>query len=179
MVNAQRSEVLNQNASITFQLQYRFGNMGYVLLETNPRYDHATSQRPGFTTRSTWDFNHGASLNLTPIKDLTLTSNFNVYQRRGYDDATMNDNNFIWNASLSYAFDFRRSSYRSNVEGETGGTGARPWSVTLEGFDLLHQLSNTRRVLNSQSITETWTNSLPSYVMLHLTYRWNKQPKRK
>lgn len=48
----------------------------------------------------------------------------------------------------------------------------------------------TREDVNSVSVTNTWTKSLPSYVMHHLTYCWrsarrdacsrkNKQPKKK
>ena len=51
--------------------------------------------------------------------------------------------------------------------------------VTLEGHDLLHQLSNTTYEVNAQGGTETWYSSLPHYVMLHLVYHWNKNPKKK
>ena len=49
----------------------------------------------------------------------------------------------------------------------------------MKAHDLLQQLSNTRRVLNAQGITETWYNTIPSYVMLSLTYRFAKLPKKK
>ena len=173
LVNAQLSEVHNQGLSLHTSLSYKPSKKVSIELWATPKFQHATSDRPGFIERNTWDLSYGPHLSYRPTRDLTLSTNLSVHSRRGYDDATMNDDEFIWNANVSYAFDFRHSSYKEK------GKGPRPWSLRLEGFDLLHQLSNTRRVLNSQGITETWTNSLPSYVMLHLTYRWTKQPKRK
>ena len=50
--------------------------------------------------------------------------------------------------------------------------------LSLEGHDLLHQLSSTQYSVNAQGRTETWYRSLPHYVMLHLVYHWNKNPKK-
>lgn len=33
-------------------------------------------------------------------------------------------------------------------------------------------------VVGTQGQSETWHHSLPHYVMLHLVYHWNKNPKR-
>ena len=52
-------------------------------------------------------------------------------------------------------------------------------TLALDGFDILGNLSNISQVLNSQGRTETYRNSLPRYVMLHLTYNWQKVPKKK
>lgn len=172
-VNSQRSEVRNQDISLNARLSYKLGQKLSLELSAFPRFQHATSDRPDFIERSTWNINYGPWINYKPICDLALSTNLRIYSRRGYDDVTMNTNEFVWNASLNYDFDFRRSSYKGK------GKGLRPWSLKLEGFDLLHQLSNTRHVLNSQGIIETWTNALPSYIMLHISYRWNKQPKKK
>lgn len=51
-------------------------------------------------------------------------------------------------------------------------------TLSLDGFDILGQLSNITHTLNSQGLTETWHNSLPRYVMAHLTWRFNKEPKK-
>lgn len=175
LVNAQLSEVHNQSLTFHTNLSYKPCKKVSIELSATPNFQHATSDRPGFTERNTWDLSYGPWFSYRPMRDLSLATSLRIHSRRGYDDASMNDDEFVWNANATYAFDFRRSAYRSFPNGEGGGRGrkgARPWSLRLEGFDLLHQLSNTRRVLNAQGITETWTNSLPSYVMLHLTYRW-------
>ena len=49
----------------------------------------------------------------------------------------------------------------------------------LEAFDLLHNLSATQYEVNAQGRTETWYRSLPHYVMLHLVYNWNWNPKKR
>ena len=43
----------------------------------------------------------------------------------------------------------------------------------------LAQVSNTQYTVNAQGRTETRYRSLPHYVMLHLVYHWNKNPKKK
>ena len=51
--------------------------------------------------------------------------------------------------------------------------------VLFDGFDILGQLSNVTRILNAQGRTETYTNVMPRYALLHIVYRLNKQPKKK
>ena len=51
--------------------------------------------------------------------------------------------------------------------------------VKLTGYDLLHQLTNTRYEMNAQGRTEVWYNSLPRYVLLSLVWKFNASTKRK
>ena len=41
------------------------------------------------------------------------------------------------------------------------------------------EYSNTQYSVNAQGRTETWYRSLPHYVMAHLVYHRNKNPKKK
>jgi hypothetical protein len=50
--------------------------------------------------------------------------------------------------------------------------------LTLEGHDLLHQLSNTTYEVNAQGRTETWYRVIPNYVMLRVAWQFNKNPKK-
>ena len=43
----------------------------------------------------------------------------------------------------------------------------------------LAQVSNTQYTVNAQGRIVTRYRSLPHYVMLHLVYHWNKNPKKK
>ena len=43
---------------------------------------------------------------------------------------------------------------------------------------ILGQLSNVTRTMNAQGRTETYTNVMPRYGLLHVVYRFNKQPKK-
>ena len=85
-----------------------------------------------------------------------------VYCRRGYNDASMNTTNWVWNASLSKAFGKREQ-----------------WVIKANGFDLLHQISTVRRTVNAQGRTETWYNTIPSYATLHIVYRLDIKSKKK
>ena len=49
----------------------------------------------------------------------------------------------------------------------------------LEGFDLLHQLSSTYLSINGQGRTETIRNTPPRHDKQHLTYNWQKVPKKR
>ena len=49
----------------------------------------------------------------------------------------------------------------------------------LDGFDMLHQLSNVNYAINASGRTVTYTNALPRYIMLSLQYRLNIQPKKR
>jgi len=42
----------------------------------------------------------------------------------------------------------------------------------VDGFDILGQLSNVTRTMNAQGITETYSNVIPRYLVLHATYRF-------
>ena len=84
-----------------------------------------------------------------------------MYVSRGYGSKELNKDDFVLNASVSQPF-FK------------GKLIAR-----LEAFDLLHELSSTQYVVNAQGRTETWNRFLPRYVMLHLTYHWNRNPKKR
>lgn len=184
VVNSQISVVDNNGLSENVQFSYRFGTFGTAALHANVLWQTAHSAREGFIPRSSFDLNYGSDLNFKLPHDLQFSTDFSVLQRTGYDDPSMNDVNLVWNAALTWDFDFRRASYYA-LEWEEGfshrvaGTGARPWSLRITAHDLLHQLTGIRRVVNAQGITETWVNSVPSYVMVHLLYRWNKQPKKR
>ena len=109
---------------------------------------------------------HGQTITLVgQVQDVflntTLSADGNMYSRRGYGSAELNTDDFVLNASISQPF-FK------------GKLIAR-----IEAFDLLHQLSNTQYTVNAQGRTETWYRSLPHYVMAHLVYHWNKNPKKK
>jgi len=49
----------------------------------------------------------------------------------------------------------------------------------LDGFDILGQLDNVTRNVNAQGRTETYTNVMPRYALLHVTYRFNRLPKKR
>ncbi|MDO4211792.1 MAG: outer membrane beta-barrel protein [Bacteroidales bacterium] len=175
LISGQRSVVLNHGVTEAPSLTFTKGKYT-AKADANIRWLYATSDRANYTTRSTFDLNYGFEFNARDVLwGLSFSTDLNLYQRRGYDDASMNDNSLIWNAQLSRSFGFRHKRSSPSSEGRGGG----PWTLMLKGHDLLHQLSQVRRTLNAQGLTETWVNGVPSYVMLHLIYRFNWQPKKR
>ena len=132
------------------------------------RWRHSEGKMYDFKTLNAIDFQYGISARYTTPRlwkssgeGLTLSADGNMYSRRGYGSSELNTDDFVLNASISQPF-FK------------GKLIAR-----IEAFDLLHQLSNTQYTVNAQGRTETWYRSLPHYVMAHLVYHWNKNPKKK
>lgn len=92
---------------------------------------------------------------------MQLSTDITMYTRRGYADANMNTSELVWNARLT----------KSAMKGKL--------LFTLDGFDILGNLSTINYSVNGQGRTEVWTNSIPRYVMLKVSYKLHKQPKRK
>lgn len=120
------------------------------------------SEQHTFDKFSYTDFNYGLSFYSPLVWGIDFDTDLMVYCRRGYNDASMNTTNWVWNASLSKAFGKREQ-----------------WVIKANGFDLLHQISTVRRTVNAQGRTETWYNTIPSYATLHIVYRLDIKPKKK
>lgn len=147
---------LDESLKLNYQLDaLKLGVIGKL------QWNNATSQRENFQTINASEFSYGATAEYKFFKEIDFASDIKMYSRRGYSDPSMNTNNLVWNASVSHSF----------LNGKM--------TTRLEGFDLLHQLSNVQFYLNGQGMTETWHNTIPSYMMLHLIYRLNFNPKNK
>ena len=126
------------------------------------RWRHSEGKMYDFETLNATDFQYGLSARYTlPRLNTTLSADGNMYSRRGYGSRELNTDDFVLNASISQPF----------LKGKL--------IARIEAFDILHQLSNTQYSVNAQGRTETWYRSLPHYVMAHLVYHWNKNPKKK
>ena len=142
-------------------IQYNKGTLN-VRATGDIRWRHSEGKMQDFETLNATDFQYGLSARYTlPRLNTTLSADGNMYSRRGYGSSELNTDDFVLNASISQPF-FK------------GKLIAR-----IEAFDLLHQLSNTQYTVNAQGRTETWYRSLPHYVMAHIVYHWNKNPKKK
>lgn len=159
---SERSCVRNLNTSENLRLNMRLNQ--YILdLDVAVKYLHATSSRVNFHNINSFDFKYGASAQI-PLPAgfaFAFATDLTLYHRMGYSDASLNDCHFVANARLS----------KSLLKGRLG--------LSLDAYDIFQGQSNVTRVLNAQGITETWHNSLPSYVMLQVIYKFSKQPSKK
>ena len=147
---------LHDNAYI----QYNKGTLN-IRATGDIRWRHSEGKMYDFETLNATDFQYGLSARYTlPHLNTTLSADGNMYSRRGYGSSELNTDDFVLNASVSQPF-FK------------GKLIAR-----IEAFDLLHQLSSTQYSVNAQGRTVTWYRSLPHYVMLHMVYHFNRNPKK-
>lgn len=121
---------------------------------------NTSSSRAGFTPIHATNINYSLSGVFKLPCNFGLSTDLNLYTRRGYMDEMMNTTDFVWNAGVTY----------------TAAKGALVFM--LDGFDLLHQLNNVTYAVNAQGRTETYRNILPRYVLLHIQYRFNFMPKK-
>jgi hypothetical protein len=119
-----------------------------------------TSSRTNFNNINSYEYKYGLNCRTPLLWGFEFNSDITMYSRRGYSDASMNDDNLVWNAELTRSF-FKDKTL----------------TLKLDAFDLLGQLDNVRTEVNPQGRTETWTNTFPRYVMFHAIYRLNLLPK--
>ena len=122
---------------------------------------HSRSKREDFTNLDMFDYQYGATLQYTvPLLKLNLSTDINMFSRRGYQSEVMNTDDLVWNAQLA----------RSFLKGKL--------TAKLTAYDILHNLSNKQYSVDAQGRTETWTNSIPRYLMFSLAYKFDKTPKK-
>ena len=90
------------------------------------------------------------------LLEISLSTDLKEYCRRGYSEKSFNTSDLVWNASLA----------RSFCKGKL--------TLKAEAFDILQNLSSTVYEVGGQGKTEKWNNTLPSYAMLHLMYKFSK-----
>lgn len=155
-----KSKVYAFNTSGSLTLSYHKNRNFMVMLITTINNNRVRGSRDDFmATNATTYFAMGKVMVKLPF-GFELTSNINEVKRTGFNDDTMNDNSLVWNVRLSKSF----------IKGML--------SVNLDAFDILGQISQTQVVMDSQGRTETWTNTLPRYVLLHCSYKFNLGMKR-
>jgi hypothetical protein len=119
-------------------------------------YQHSQSTLQTYKNMDTWNFAYGANANFNFDFGLSLSTDIRMNSRRGYADQAMNTNELLWNAQISYAFLKNRSAV-----------------VMLQAYDILRQQSNVSRVINAMQRSDSWTNAINSYFMIHFVYKLN------
>ena len=120
------------------RVSYRIKNVT-IAGKADANWVQMRSVQHTFDKFSYTDFNYGISFSSPLVWGIDFDTDLMVYCRRGYNDASMNTTNWVWNASLSKALGKRKQ-----------------WVIKANGFDLLHQISTVRRTVNAQGRTETW-----------------------
>lgn len=119
-------------------------------------YQHSRNELQTNANMDTWNFSYGANANFNFSWGMALSTDLSMSSRRGYADASMNTNEFVWNAQISQSF----------LKGNAA-------TISLQFYDILHQQSNVSRVINAQMRSDSWNNAINSYCMVHFIYRLN------
>ena len=154
-------------------LNYRFDDLS-VGSQFYGEYRHTTNREHTIEAINAVNFSYGlnATYNFQKesfphwLRSLSIKSDIKMFSRRGYGSADLNTDDLVWNIQLMRTL--------RNPFGKSAGGSL---TASFEAFDILHQLSNTSIVINGQGRTETIQNTLPRYLMLHLTYNFAKTPK--
>ena len=153
--DSQKNTTQNTTWNERLSLSYR-NDWLELSLDGTLAYNHAKNKLQPNSNLDTWQFSYGPSMTLTAPWGTSLNTSLSCSSRCGYSDASMNTDEFVWNAQLSQGF----------LKG-------KPLTVMLQFYDLLHQQSTFSRAISSVSRTDTEYNAINSYAMLHVVYRMN------
>ena len=160
-VNLNRTSTPDRNVTHTYNLSpdvslsFRNRTLNFSL---NFRATYARTENELQASRNltTWNFNYGGNCGITFPWESRLNTDFHVYSKRGYADATLNTNELIWNAQLSHSF-----------------LRGKKLTFMLQWYDILGQQTNFTRNVTANGWTDREVNAITSYAMLHVSYRLN------
>ena len=149
--NTTRSTTWRERLSFSYR-----NNWLELSLDGTLNYNHAKNKLQPNSNLDTWQFSYGPSMTLTAPWGTSLNSSLSISSRRGYNDSSMNTDEYVWNAQLSQSF----------LKG-------KPLTIMLQFYDILRQQSTFSRAISATSRTDTEYNAINSYAMLHVVYRLN------
>ena len=142
------------------RLNYRksFGDDWNVDFGANAgfNYNHTRSSKQQNTNIDSWTFSYGGNATIIFPWSITFSTNITEQCRRGFDDESMNTNELLWNVTLQKSFLKDKAA-----------------TISVEWNDILHQRSNVSRAISEFARTDTYTNNINSYFMVHFIYRLN------
>lgn len=155
------TKVKNRRLGENFKFSWKIGkaNLG-LRCDVSNRY--TTSDQEGFSTLNATHITSGATAQVNLPAGFSFNTDFMLYTRRGYGVDYLDTTDPVWNIRLSY-------SPPKNTK----------WVFMVDGYDMLHTLSNVSYAVNAAGRTVTYTNVLPRYFLFSIQYRLNIQPKKR
>lgn len=165
--NVVNSNNVNQGLRFTFRDEFDHGSedddgTSYtkdnfeINLHGNFGYQRNRATATAASNLDTYNFSYGISAIYNFWFGLNLSTDINQNSRRGYAEAIMNTNQWIWNAQASYSFLRRRQA-----------------TFTLRWNDILGQRDMVNRNISATARTDSDSERITSYGMLTFTYRFN------
>lgn len=153
--NTTRDITVGERLSLSFRPTIGLWSTEFEI-DGSGTYNHARNKLQKQGNLDTWEFSYGGSINVTAPWGTSLSMDMHNRSRRGFTDKSMNTDELIWNAQVSQGF-----------------LRGRSLTISLQLYDILHNQSNFSRMISAMSSTDTWYNSINSYAMVHVVYRFN------
>lgn len=128
-----------------------------LTLTGNIDFSNYSGDNEAFSSFDALEFHYGLQGLFKFPRGFGLQTDFMVYSRRGFQDTALNTDNYVWNARATY------SILKGNL------------IFTLDGYDILHNLTNVFYSVNAQGRTETIRTVLPRYFMLGVQWKFNSK----
>ena len=157
----QLSKVDNNTISQRLTLGWQIGKQS-ISLNGEFLNRHSYSSRPDFQTINANHLSYGIVANFKLPYNIGINTDLNIYTRSGYGVKELDTSDAIWNTRLTWT-----------------PMKAKMWTFMIDGFDILHQLSNVNYAVTASGRTVSYSNALPRYFMVSVQYRFQRQPKRK
>lgn len=163
LVPLQKTTTKNTNINDNLRLNYRrdFKENGTFEIGLNSgfNYQHARNKLQTNANIDSWTFNYGGNFNITFPWNMSFATDISQQSRRGYEDESMNTDELVWNAQLS-------QNLKKWLKGHE-------LTISVQWYDILQQRSNISRAISATMRSDTYTNAINSYVMVHLIYSLN------
>lgn len=145
------------NMTIGERLGFSYRN-SWLEIEPNGNvsYNYTRNLLQPQSDMDTWNFNYGLNVTVTAPWGTGFSTDWHMNSRRGYNDASLNTNESVWNAQISQSF----------LKG-------RPLTVSLQFYDILKNQSTLSRSITAMQRQDSEYNAVNSYAMLHVIYRFN------
>lgn len=149
--NTTRTFRIDENLNLSYRANwFDVGVLGRL------NYQHARATVQENANMDTWNFAYGANANFNFDFGLSISTDIRMTSRRGYSDHSMNTNELLWNAQIAQSF------LRNNAA-----------TISIQFYDILQKQSNVSRTLTATQRTDSWTNAINSYFMVHFIYKLN------
>lgn len=155
------SKVATFEAGEKLALSWQIGNQS-LQLRCGYANRRTTSTRQDFSTIDATHVNVGLIGQFRLPAGFSISTDINLYTRRGYGMKELDTTDAIWNLRLSWC----PPKFKKLV-------------FMIDGFDMLQQLSNVNYAVTASGRTVSYSNALPRYVLFSVQYRLNIQPKKK
>ncbi len=155
--NSDSRKTTTRSTSISERLGASYRN-DWIEFEINGslNYNRARNTLQPNNNLDTWRYNYGFDTHIQLPWNMQISTNMSMNSRRGYNDASMNTDELIWNAQISQSF-----------------LPQNALTISLQLYDILKEQSNFSRSISAMSRTDTEYNAITSYALLTANFKFN------